>query len=92
MAESKRIMISLPESLLAEVDGIVTVEKRNRSEFIREALNSILHERRKKGIHEQMIKGYQEMAQLNLSIARELFSTEQEVLEYYEETMVAYQR
>jgi len=29
---------------------------------------------------------------LNLSIARELFSTEQEVLEYYEETMVANQR
>jgi len=85
-------MISLPESLLAEVDGIVTVEKRNRSEFIREALNSILHERRKKGIHEQMRIGYLEMAQLNLSIARELFSTEQEVLEYYEETMVAYQR
>ncbi|MCO1603453.1 CopG family ribbon-helix-helix protein [Desulfosporosinus nitroreducens] len=92
MAESKRIMISLPESLLAEVDGIVTVEKRNRSEFIREALNSILHERRKKGIHEQMRQGYLEMAQLNLSIARELFQTEQEVLEYYEETMVAYQR
>lgn len=92
MAESKRIMISLPESLLAEVDGIVTIEKRNRSEFIREALNSILHERRKKGIQEQMRKGYLEMAQLNLSIARELFSTEQEVLEYYEETMVAYQR
>jgi len=92
VAESKRIMISLPESLLAEVDGIVTVEKRNRSEFIREALNSILYERRKKGIYEQMRKGYLEMAQLNLSIAKELFSTEQEVLEYYEETMVAYQR
>lgn len=88
MAESKRIMISLPESLLAEVDGIVTVEKRNRSEFIREALNSILYERRKRGIQEQMRKGYLEMAQLNLSIARELFSTEQEVLLYYEETMV----
>ncbi|KLU65101.1 MULTISPECIES: ribbon-helix-helix protein, CopG family [Desulfosporosinus] len=92
MAESKRIMISLPESLLAEVDGIVTVEKRNRSEFIREALNSILHERRKKGIQEQMRKGYIEMAQLNLSIARELFSTEQEVLEYYEESMVECRR
>lgn len=92
MAESKRIMISLPESLLAEVDGIVTVEKRNRSEFIREALNNILHERRKKGIHEQMRQGYLEMAQLNLAIARELYSTEQEVFEHFEETMVAYRR
>lgn len=88
MAESKRIMISLPESLLAEVDGIVTLEKRNRSEFIREAINSILHERRKKGIREQMRKGYLEMAQLNLAIAKELFPTEQEVIQYYDEENV----
>lgn len=92
LAESKRIMISLPESLLAEVDGIVTVEKRNRSEFIREALNNVLHERRKKGIHEQMRRGYLEMAQLNLSIARELYSAEQEVLEGYEVSMMECQR
>jgi CopG family transcriptional regulator/antitoxin EndoAI len=92
VAECKRIMISLPESLLAEVDGIISVEKRNRSEFIREALNSILHERRKKGIYEQMRKGYLEMAQLNLSIARELFYTEQEAQKYYEEVMVASKR
>ncbi|KLU60199.1 antitoxin endoAI [Peptococcaceae bacterium CEB3] len=88
MAESKRIMISLPESLLAEVDGIVTLEKRNRSEFIREAINSVLHERRRRGMREQMRKGYQEMAQLNLAIAKELFSTEQEALEDFERTIV----
>lgn len=88
VAESKRIMISLPESLLAEVDGIVTLEKRNRSEFIREAINSVLHERRRRGIREQMRRGYQEMAQLNLAIAKELFSTEQEALEDFERTIV----
>jgi len=92
VAESKRIMISLPESLLAEVDGIVTLEKRNRSEFIREAINSVLLERRKKGIREQMRKGYLEMAQLNLAIAKELFSTEQEVLEYFEQNIVECRR
>lgn len=83
LAESKRIMISLPESLLEEVDGIVTLEKRNRSEFIREAINSILHERRKKGIREQMRKGYIEMAQLNLAIAKELSSTEEEASRHF---------
>ena len=85
-------MISLPESLLAEVDGIVTIENRNRSEFIREAINSILHERRKKGIREQMRNGYLEMAQLNLAICRELFNVEQEVELYYEETSVEWRR
>ncbi|MHB8124753.1 MAG: CopG family ribbon-helix-helix protein [Desulfitobacteriaceae bacterium] len=92
MTESKRIMISLPESLLAEVDGIVTIENRNRSEFIREAIISILHERRKKGIREQMRNGYLEMAQLNLAISRELFNVEQEVILYYEENSVEWRR
>lgn len=78
-------MISLPENLLAEVDDVVTLENRNRSEFIREAINSVLHERRKQGIREQMRKGYQEMAQLNLAIARELFLTEEEVQLLYED-------
>lgn len=92
MTESKRIMISLPEGLLAEVDGIVTIENRNRSEFIREAIISILHERRKKGIREQMRNGYLEMAQLNLAICRELFNVEQEVILYYEENNVEWRR
>jgi transcriptional regulator, CopG family len=85
-------MISLPEGLLAEVDGIVTIENRNRSEFIREAIISILHERRKKGIREQMRNGYLEMAQLNLAICRELFNVEQEVILYYEENNVEWRR
>ncbi|AFL99711.1 MULTISPECIES: CopG family ribbon-helix-helix protein [Desulfitobacterium] len=92
MAESKRIMISLPENLLAEVDDVVTLENRNRSEFIREAINSVLHERRKRGIREQMRKGYEEMAQLNLAIARELFLTEEEVQLVYEDSNVECQR
>lgn len=92
MAESKRIMISLPENLLAEVDDVVTLENRNRSEFIREAINSVLHERRKRGIREQMRKGYEEMAQLNLAIARELFLTEEEVQLIYEESNVECRR
>jgi CopG family transcriptional regulator/antitoxin EndoAI len=92
VTESKRIIISLPESLLAEVDGIVTIENRNRSEFIREAIISILHERRKNGIREQMRNGYLEMAQLNLAISRELYNIEQEVFLYYDEENVEWRR
>ena len=46
MGESKRIIISLPETLLKEVDDIVCLEKRNRSEFIREAMKVYIRERR----------------------------------------------
>jgi len=92
VAESKRIMVSLPESLLAEVDGIVTVENRSRSEFIREALHNSLHERRKKGFHERMRQGYLEMAKLNLAMAKELYTAEQEVFGRFENTLMEYRR
>ena len=47
MGETKRIMISLPQKLLMEVDGIVALENRTRSEFIREAMKLYLQERKK---------------------------------------------
>ena len=80
----KRIMISLPESLLEEVDGLATLEKRNRSEFIREAMKLYISERKRRGIREQMKKGYQEMASINLSLAMENYEAENEAQRYYE--------
>ncbi|NLY38503.1 MAG: ribbon-helix-helix protein, CopG family [Firmicutes bacterium] len=78
MAETKRIMISLPHNLLNEVDGIVAVEKRTRSEFIREAMKLYLHERKKRQIRERMQKGYLEMAKINLSLSSEAIFAENE--------------
>lgn len=78
MARTKRIMISLPHNLLQEVDGVVEMEKRTRSEFIREAMRLYLQERKKKQIREQMQEGYMEMARLNLALANEALSAENE--------------
>jgi len=83
----KRIMISLPESLLEEVDGLASLEKRNRSEFIREAMKLYINERKKRIMREQMKKGYQEMAEINLSLAKENYEAEEEVQEYYEKKL-----
>lgn len=69
MAETKRIMISLPNSLLEEVDNIVSIESKNRSEFIREAMKLYLRERKKIQIKETMKNGYREMSQINLYFA-----------------------
>jgi len=71
MPESKRIMISLPSNLLQEVDGIVALEKGNRSEFIREAMRLYLEERKRRELREKLKRGYQEMASLNLALAEE---------------------
>ncbi len=78
MGESKRIMISMPVTLLEEVDDLITIENKNRSELIREAMRFYLEERKKSRLREELRKGYQEMAALNLSLAQEAFSYEEE--------------
>lgn len=83
----KRIMISLPESLLEEVDGFASMEKRNRSEFIREAMKLYIAEKKRRTIREQMKKGYQEMGQINLSLAMENYEVENEVQKFYDEKL-----
>lgn len=84
VAEVKRIMISLPDNLLQEVDGIVASENLNRSEFIREAMKLYIEERKRRIIREQMKKGYIEMAKINLALVGESFSAEEEVKKYYD--------
>ncbi|CEP69254.1 Ribbon-helix-helix [Moorella glycerini] len=83
----KRIMISLPESLLAEVDGLATLERRNRSEFIREAMKLYITERKRRNIREQMKRGYQEMASINLALAVENYDVENEAQRYYDDRL-----
>ena len=75
---TKRIMISLPDNLLQEVDGIVAIENSNRSEFIRQAMKLYLIERKKRQIRESMQRGYMEMAKINLNMASEAFQAEVE--------------
>lgn len=72
-------MISLPDNLLEEVDGIVALEKKNRSEFIREAMKLYIGERKRRYLREQMRIGYQEMASINLALAYEGLDCEEEV-------------
>ena len=84
MSQVKRIMISLPDALLAEVDGIAADEQLNRSEFIREAMKLYIAERKRRLLREQMKKGYLEMAKINLALAVEHHRLEAEVTQLYE--------
>jgi len=74
---SKRIIITVSQNMLAEVDNIKKVESKNRSEIVREAIKFYLGERKKKIMREQMIKGYLEMAEINLRIASENIGVEE---------------
>ncbi|WP_317890232.1 CopG family ribbon-helix-helix protein [Paenibacillus sabuli] len=78
LQNTKRIVISLPDHLLREVDGIVARENSNRSEFIHHAMRLYLVERQKRQIRESMQRGYMEMARINLNMASEAFQAEAE--------------
>lgn len=87
MVDSKKIMISLPNSLLEEVDGIVALEQKNRSELIREAMRLYINEKKRRYLREQMRKGYQEMASINLALAQEGLLSEDEVQELFDKAL-----
>lgn len=84
VGQSKRIVISLPDSLLQEVDEIVSMEKKNRSECIREAMKLYIREKRKIEMKESLKKGYAEMGNINLAIAESAFSADFRSLDLYE--------
>lgn len=87
MGNLKRVMISLPHSLLQEVDVIVEKENGNRSQFIREAMQLYISERQKKDIREKMKQGYIEMGDINLELANTGFSVDLGMIEEYEENL-----
>jgi len=71
VAELRRIMISIPNALLQEIDGIIAMDKLSRSQFVRDAMRLYIEERKRKAVRDMMKKGYQEMAVINLTLAEE---------------------
>lgn len=88
MPASKRIIITVSENLLSEVDAFTVMESKNRSEIVREAIRFYLGERKKELMIEQMKKGYLEMAAINLQIAAEHTDLEEEVQNKCEENLL----
>ena len=87
MAQVKRVMITMPNSLLEEVDGLARQENRNRSEFIREVMRCYIDERRRMELRERLKEGYRTMSQLNRELAEEGSSAAQQSLALYEEVL-----
>ncbi|HET7522491.1 MAG TPA: antitoxin [Bacillales bacterium] len=74
----KEIVVSLPQQLLNEMDGLLQNENINRNEIIHQATRMYLRERKRRHIRESMRQGYMEMAKINLNIASEAFLAEEE--------------
>ncbi|TCL73211.1 CopG family transcriptional regulator [Hydrogenispora ethanolica] len=82
--QAKRIAVSMPESLLQEVDGIVRRETGNRSAFVREAVLLLIEERRQRERFEKYRIAYQKMGKLNLLLAEDGMEAVSQELESYE--------
>lgn len=69
MAQYKKILISIPDNLLVELDSIASNEKTNRSMLVREAMNLYIREKHKIELRDKMRNGYEQMAEINLRLA-----------------------
>jgi len=69
LSQYKKILISIPDNLLEELDNMVSNEKTNRSMLVREAMNLYIREKHKIELREKMKNGYEEMAEINLRLA-----------------------
>ena len=87
MSQFKKVLISVPEPLLEEVDLVCNSEKSNRSEFVRQAMKCYLAEKKKQSLKAGLEKGYQEMADLNLEISDLYFDLEEKDFSKYEEKL-----
>lgn len=84
MAQAKRIMVSLPDSLLQEVDGIVRHETGTRSAFIREAVRMLVEERQRRERFEKYRVSYEQVGPLNRRLAEDGLQADCRDLEKYE--------
>ncbi|MBM7624041.1 CopG family ribbon-helix-helix protein [Sporohalobacter salinus] len=84
MTNLKRVMISLPDSLLEEVDGVAEKKDQNRSEFVRKAMKLYIAELRKEEIKKEMKQGYLEMGNINLELAEDNIKIENRDFSKYE--------
>lgn len=70
MAQLKKILISLPDNLLKEVDSIVAMEKINRSEFVREAMKLYIREKRRIEMRDKLKKAISKWLKLILNLQK----------------------
>lgn len=87
MSRLKKILISLPDTLLDEVDNLATEENINRSEFVREAMKLYIREKKKIELSTHLKKGYEQMGEINLEISEFCLSADNKQQQIYEEKL-----
>lgn len=87
MAQYKKILISVPDNLLEELDIMVSNEKTNRSMIVREAMSLYIREKHRVELRDKMRRGYEEMAEINLRLAEGCLGADNDQQSVYEERL-----
>lgn len=69
MSEASKIWIALPDKLLAQLDAVAEGSGLSRNDALRRAVEVYVDRSMRAGLSEEMARGYQEMASLNLALA-----------------------
>ncbi len=85
--ETKRIVISLEEPLLSEIDALAKSEGITRSSFIRKALSCETRRKKGKKKEAEMKKGYLAMGNINLELANQGIIADNEQFLTYEQKL-----
>lgn len=85
---SRRVVVILPEHLLAAVDKVVNQEYTSRSAFIRLATQRYLEECLLKEKQEKMAQGYKKMGKINLELSEEGIADDASETEEYLEMLL----
>ena len=87
MPQLKKILITLSDSLLKQVDALSKKEGVSRSQLIRNAMQFYIKQKERTEIEKELKKGYLEMGELNLELAEICFDSDQQTLNRYEEKL-----
>ncbi|HOV69969.1 MAG TPA: ribbon-helix-helix protein, CopG family [Clostridia bacterium] len=84
MADQKKVLLSMPDTMLSELDRLASEDGINRSELIRHAMKLYIEHRHKIEIRERMKRGYEAMAIINREWAETGIVSEYAALDAYE--------
>ncbi len=71
MTDRHRLRVDVPASLMAEIESLASSQDVDVSELLDRALRMYVKRERRREVREFLRRGYQEMADLNLTLAQE---------------------
>ena len=80
----KKVSLSMPESLLSEVDELCAENNLSRSECIKKAVVGFVSSKRREKALDELKRGYEAMGNINSSLSEEGIAADNEQLLTYE--------